>query len=267
MQFSRLSYTERAKSCTSSIAKQLLELLDSKKTNLALSADVTSAEELLYIADQLGPTICLLKTHIDIIQDFTRALTIELKKLAAKHHFFLFEDRKFADIGNTVKHQYTGGIYRIADWAHFINAHSLPGPGIIQGLADASHDKQRGLILLAEMSSKGHLMDDRYIQATLHLAKQFPDFVMGFITQRALSSDPRWVYLTPGVQLTTGQDTLGQQYITPEKAIEEQGTDIIIVGRGILSSSRPLETANLYRERAFIAYERRLINPAQAIPA
>jgi uridine monophosphate synthetase len=251
---SHLTYHERAKFCLSVVGKQLLELMDHKKTNLALSADVTSAADLLEIADKLGPEICILKTHIDIIEDFTPSLTHQLVELAQQHHFLIFEDRKFADIGHTVKHQYGGGIYRIADWAEMTNAHCLPGPGIIQGLWESGRKKNRGLILLAEMSSAGHLMTPDYMANALKMAEEFPEFVFGFITQRALSESPHWINLTPGVKLETKMDDLGQQYVTPEKAIIERGTDIIIVGRGILKASNPLEEARHYRQRGWQAY-------------
>lgn len=250
-------YSERAQACPSLIAKNLLQIMDTKKTNLALSADVTSSTALLKLADACGPEICMLKTHIDIIDDFTPSLTQQLRQLADHHQFIIFEDRKFADIGNTVKHQYAGGIYRIADWADVVNAHSLPGPGIIDGIAEVGRPKNRGLIMLAEMSSSGHLMSGDYQQATLKMAEQYPDFVIGFITQHALSADPHWINMTPGVKLQAGGDQLGQQYVTPEKAIIENGSDIIIVGRGILAADHPQIEAGKYREAGWNAYLRR----------
>src|SRR5688572_114778 len=165
-----MRYSERVNFCKNPLAKKLLQLLDDKKTNLALSADVTRADQLLELANQLGPEICVLKTHIDIVEDFTPELTQQLQKLEKQHHFFIFEDRKFADIGHTVKLQYQKGIYHIADWADIINAHSLPGAGIVSGLSEVGLAKKRGLLLLAEMSSANNLFDQEYTQKTLEMA-------------------------------------------------------------------------------------------------
>ena len=249
-----LSYAKRAELCANPTAKKLLELMDAKKTNLAIAADVTTKAELIKIADELGPEICVLKTHIDIVEDFDTELILELQRLAEKHNFLIFEDRKFADIGNTVKYQYEGGVYHISDWSHLTNAHAVPGPGIIEGLKEIGLPKGRGLLLLAEMSSKGTLAKGAYTEATIQMALQHKDFVIGFINMRQLVDDPCFINMTPGVQLSTGGDNLGQQYNTPENVISQQKSDIIIVGRGIYEAAEPVAEAKRYREAGWTAY-------------
>lgn len=253
----KLTYAERAQSCNNALTQKLLRLIDTKKSNLALSADVNHCHELLDLAEKIGPEICVLKIHVDILSDFTPAFTEKLQQIAKKHQFLIFEDRKFADIGNTVKQQYAGGIYRIADWADIVNAHVLPGPGIIQGLSEVGLKMQRGLLLLAEMSSANNLLTPEYAEKTLAMARQYKDFVIGFISQRKLSDEPHWIYMTPGVQLKAATDTLGQQYVTPEKAIIDNGSDIIIVGRGIIAANDPIAEAKKYRDAGWRAYENR----------
>lgn len=83
----------------------------------------------------------MLKTHIDIINDFNEENLDKLVELASKHNFVIFEDRKFADIGNTVKSQFAKGVFKISKWAHIVNAHSICGQGCIQGLKEVNKKK------------------------------------------------------------------------------------------------------------------------------
>jgi orotidine 5'-phosphate decarboxylase subfamily 1 len=253
-----LDYLSRAKFCTNPTGKMLLELMENKQTNLAIAADVTTSAELLNIASTLGPEICVLKTHIDIIEDFSPQLIAELSALAQKYNFLLFEDRKFADIGNTVKHQYRGGIYHIANWSHITNAHTVPGAGIIEGLKTIGAPLGRGLLLLAEMSSAGNLAYGEYTKKTLEMAEIYRDFVIGFITMRQLIDQPYFINFTPGINLEKTSDDLKQQYVTPYQAIVERKTDIIIVGRGIYKAQNPVEVAREYRELGWNAYKKRI---------
>jgi orotidine-5'-phosphate decarboxylase len=265
-----MTYEQRLQHCTNDAATQLLQLVIKKQSNLCVSLDVTTRSEFLRIADAVGPYIVLLKTHIDIISDYDSTFIDEIQQLAIRHEFLLFEDRKFADIGSTVQHQYRDGIYKISSWAHITNAHILPGEGIIDGLksiglpststatsTSTSPRQQRGLLLLAEMSSKGSLATGTYTDTAVKLAEKHTDFVIGFIAQRSLSSNPALLVMTPGVSLGSKDDTLGQQYNTPESVIMN-GTDIIIVGRGIIANEKPQVAAAEYQRQGWNAYQKRL---------
>jgi orotidine-5'-phosphate decarboxylase len=67
---------------------------------------VTTSAALIALIHAVGPHICVLKTHIDILTDASPQLYTELRRLSAHYNFILFEDRKFADIGHTVSLQY-----------------------------------------------------------------------------------------------------------------------------------------------------------------
>lgn len=253
-----MSYSERAHHALNPVGRRLLQLMDEKQSNVALALDVTQCSQALELADLLGPEIALLKLHVDILQDYTPAFIGQLQALAQKHHFLLFEDRKFADIGSTVRAQYQGGVYRIAEWADLINAHTIAGPSTLEGLKSVGLSLGRATLLIASMSTKGALFTARYTQKTVELALTHSDFVIGFITQHKLTDEPAFIHMTPGVHLKASGDALGQGYITPECALIERCNDLIIVGRGILEAPDPLREAQCYRKRAFAIYRNRL---------
>jgi uridine monophosphate synthetase len=363
----KATFASRAETATHPLTAYLFRLMDLKASNLCLSADVSSARELLYLADKVGPSIVVLKTHHDVVAnwDFNQqtGTGAKLMSIARKHGFLIFEDRKFGDIGNTVQMQYTGGSARIIDWAHIVNVNMIPGKAVVTALADAatrwrerypyevktlvtvgtprsetfeeqeeeseqtpinpnslqnppsgifrSADRKgsivsittvtqhyepadsprlsksmvegdeslfpgieeapmdRGLLILAQMSSKGNFMTEEYTMACIEAAREHKHFVMGYVSQQGLNSEPgdAFIHMTPGCQLPpegeeeNGQmsgDGKGQQYNTPQKLITECGTDIIIVGRGILKAGDPQVTAEKYRRQGWKAYLARI---------
>ncbi|EGO02192.1 hypothetical protein SERLA73DRAFT_178009 [Serpula lacrymans var. lacrymans S7.3] len=268
------TYEQRAKKHGNPAARKLLETMERKKTNLSVSVDVTKKKDFLAIIDVVGPFVCLIKTHIDIIEDFDQTVIEHLQELSVKHDFLIFEDRKFADIGNTVALQYSSGVYKISSWAHLTNAHAVPGPSIITGLSSIGLPLGRGLILLSEMSSKGALTTGSYTEDAVRMARSRRDFVVGFIAQKRMDgigaieaddvTEEDFLVLAPGVGLDSKGDAMGQQYRTPREVVLESGCDVIIVGRGIYGKSDQLDVENVrkqaerYRQEGWSAYLERV---------
>jgi orotidine-5'-phosphate decarboxylase len=55
------TYGQRAENAKNPTAKQLLLTMERKKTNLAVSVDVTICRDLLNIIEAVGPYVCLIK--------------------------------------------------------------------------------------------------------------------------------------------------------------------------------------------------------------
>eukprot|EP00300_Choanocystis_sp_HF-7_P038347 c5517_g1_i1.p1 GENE.c5517_g1_i1~~c5517_g1_i1.p1 ORF type:complete len:489 (+),score=126.17 c5517_g1_i1:31-1467(+) len=253
----RLLLEERLEKCSNSIAQRVFRSILSKRTNLCVAVDETSPERVLELARLLGPHICVLKTHVDILDSVPSSFGPTLLALAEEHNFLVFEDRKFADIGNTVKLQFTSGVFQMSSWCHITNAHGLPGDGVIDGLREGSRDQtgavRHGLLLLAQMSSAGNLCTEQYAKSVVEMATRHPDFVCGFVSQSLLAPNSGLLHFTPGVKLAKGTDALGQQYNTPLTAVE-QGADVIIVGRGVTDAKDPVAEALQYKEQGWQAY-------------
>ena len=171
--------------------------------------------------------------------------------------------------------QYSSGVYKIASWSHITNAHPVPGPSVISGLASVGRHLQRGLLILAEMSTKGSLATGSYTEEAVRMARVNRDFVIGFIAQQRMDGaalrpgevfdpDEDFLILTPGVGLDAKGDSMGQQYRTPREVVLESGCDVIIVGRGVYGKDNGLNPeavrvqAERYRAEGWKAYQERV---------
>ena len=295
-----LSFEQRAQLArTNAFSKQLFELMARKKSNLCLSADITDADELIRVIDQVGSEICLLKTHMDIVQlkkssedlhasqfPSYESLIQRIVELSEKHDFLIFEDRKFADIGNTVQHQYENGPFSIVQWSHLTNTHLVSGLSSVKALQQsaqrflsfvekdvaattttATTTTTRGCLVIAEMSTQDSLygkpeFKQYFLQLSEQAAEECSDFVSGFICQgRFIKQSDRGahlLYCTPGVNIDASADGLGQVYNSPEHVVGELKSDVIIVGRGIYHNTDPRQSAQEFRQRAWSAYEKRI---------
>ena len=69
------------------------------------------------------------------------------------------EDRKFADIGNTVLLQCNQpGYHMTSKWAELVTCHALPGTGVLSALEGVVG----GCVLVAQMSCHGNLANEDY---------------------------------------------------------------------------------------------------------
>ncbi|XP_012283675.1 uridine 5'-monophosphate synthase [Orussus abietinus] len=257
---SRLSmnFLRRAAESKNPVASKLFRLMSSKETTLCLAADLTTTNSILELANLAGPHIAVLKIHVDIVEDFTKDFTKQLRQLAEKHDFLLMEDRKFGDIGHTVSLQYQKGVYRIAEWADFVTVHPIAGPKIISGLETALDgiSEHRGFFLVCEMSSEGALTTEDYIRRAVSMAK-CSETIVGVVSQSEVISDPGLIQLTPGVRLSETSDSLGQRYNTPATVVAS-GADLVVVGRGITEANDKLAAILRYKEALWQAYKKRI---------
>lgn len=230
---------------------RIREIMKVKKSNICLSLDYTSSKKIINTVTILKDHIIMVKLHCDIIEDFSQNFIDELVKICKESRILIFEDRKFADIGNTFKHQFTSGIFKIRDWADIVTLHGLVGEGQIRQFSQLKRKDQYAL-LVAQMSNRVNLLDYNYTQKLVKMAEKNSDNILGLICQEKLL-DHNFLHFTPGIKLENRTDSCDQQYKTPKEAIQN-GSDILIIGRGIIDSDNVSETCQKYQKEAWKHY-------------
>ena len=236
-------------------ADEIRSSMASRRTRVALAADLITISEISDALSQAGPSICMLKTHVDGVVDFEYNRWMdEVIRPAREMGILIFEDRKFADIGHVSKIQMLGH-QRIAAWADIVTAHRISGPDIIDGIHAAWEEVGRrgSILVLAQMSSSENFLDARYTEKTVASCKDMPG-VCGFIgngsnpmsissLRDAVGSEK--LILTPGINFDPSLSVMGQRYGHPTEAIRS-GADAVIVGSGIIRSDSISNAATQY---------------------
>ena len=163
------------------MARSYMEVAVRKKSLVCLAADRNTMDGLFELVNAVGPYIAALKTHVDLVDDWTPERWSEFCRTAKEFDLLVFEDRKFADIGKISCDQ-MGGVYDIKNWADLVTAHLISGADIVDGLQAAWKDVERdgGVLLLAQMSSRGNLLIPSYTATVAEHGSKLPG-VFGFI--------------------------------------------------------------------------------------
>ena len=248
------------------MARKYMEVACRKQTLVCLAADRNTMAGLFDLIETVGPHIAALKTHVDLVDDWTAESWGRFCEVAKAADLLIFEDRKFADIGGISQKQ-MAGVYNIRAWSDLVTAHLISGPDIVDGLQAGWSDVGRsgGVLLLAQMSSRGNLLNPEYTSQVVAKGKAH-DGVFGFIGNgsrpeelallRNAVGEGKLIW-TPGVNLAVGDGEMGQRYGDPREAVLA-GSDCIIVGSGIHKAENPAQQAEAYAEASWSAlFERK----------
>lgn len=236
-------FTNQEKKCINEKGIKLCELMKKKQSNLCVATDCRTSFELFELIEKVGKSVCLLKTHSDMIVDWSIEVENELNELKNKYEFMWLEDRKFGDIANTCIKQ----LEKFSFTPDFVTVHSIAGKDTIEELS-----KRTGVIIISDMSTKGNLCDVQYQKKTYDMCKDIS--IVGYVGQTG-KRNSKYLQFIPGVNENVSGDGKGQQYQDVETKIA-MGADVIIVGRGICESDDPEKMAEYYREKGWTMFEK-----------
>tara|TARA_B100000287_G_scaffold121033_1_gene112810 strand:+ start:12893 stop:13696 length:804 start_codon:yes stop_codon:yes gene_type:complete len=248
---------ERWSNCEQPIARKYMEVACNKQSLVVLAADKNNMGDLNDLIEEVGDYISALKTHVDLIDDWSKDAWNEFITKAKNKDLLIFEDRKHGDIGKIAKKQ-MGGVYNSREWADLITAHLISGSSVLDGIHEAWSEVNRkgGVLVLAQMSSEGNLLElPGYTDSVIEIGKSHST-CFGFIGNgsrpnelselRKKVGQGKMIW-TPGVNLNANEAVLGQRYGDPKEAILS-GSDAIIVGSGIYNAENPIDAAKKYAE-------------------
>ena len=238
---------------------RIRDVMQRQHSNVCVAIDKCTTAEVRAIIETVGAHVCIVKLHADIINDFDEAFIAYLLRAKRTHGFLLWEDRKFADIGHTVRRQLHGGVHRISSWADIVSCHAVAGRPALDALTGVSETEAPSdvpmVVLVASLSCADNLLDETYTQRAISVARNHPH-VVGVVTQKALSASDAAALLTfvPGITLradASASDAFGQQYHTMD---DKPFADVLVVGRAITNAPTPAQM--LQRVRALVTTTR-----------
>jgi orotidine-5'-phosphate decarboxylase len=221
-----------------------------QSSSVIVALDFSSEQETMQLVNQLEPELCRLKVGKEL---FTRCGPSLVRQLVDKK-FDVFLDLKYHDIPNTVA-QACLAAAELGVW--MLNVHALGGEKMMQAARQAVVSNAAAghcsplLIAVTWLTSSGQAeLDALGIKATPQemvsrlaaMAKNAGlDGVVCSAQEAPLlrrSMGEEFLLVTPGIRLANSQQDDQCRVVTPEKAIAD-GASYLVIGRPITQSSEP----------------------------
>ena len=205
---------------------------------LAYDIEGGTLNNLLALLDEIHADLVGLKVHSEIL-NFSEGENELLYDMCHAYGIFLWEDRKFNDIGSTFQKQ----VQRYEKIRDVISVSPMSGSDILK--IDTSLD----IFVLVQMSSKGNLFTREVSKSIMDMVTfeklEGNENIKGIICQNQefINTDLPVLTIKPGINLSATGDSLGQCYSN----LSGDLPDMIVVGRGITLSQNPAEEIQKYK--------------------
>jgi len=205
---------------------------------LAYDIEGTTLNNILALLDEIHDNLVGLKVHNEIL-NFSDGENELLYDMCHAYGLFLWEDRKFNDIGATFEKQ----VKRYEKFRDVVSVSPMSGCDILK--VETTLD----IFVLVQMSSRANLF-------TREVSKNIIDMITfeklsgnenikGIICQNQefINTDLPVLTIKPGINLSATSDALGQCYSN----LDGDLPDMIVVGRGITNSADPALEIQKYK--------------------
>ena len=205
---------------------------------LAYDIEDGTLNNLLALIDEIHDDLVGLKVHNEIL-NLSEGENELLYDMCHAYGLFLWEDRKFNDIGATFQKQ----IKRYEKCRDVVSVSPMSGSDIFK--IETSLD----IFVLVQMSSKGNLFTREISRSIIDMITfeklSGNENIKGIICQNSefINTDLPVLTIKPGINLSVTGDTLGQCYSN----LNGDLPDMIVVGRGITKSADPVQEIKKYK--------------------
>jgi len=218
-----------------------------------IALDFSSREEVISFLKQFDEPV-----YVKIGMELTYACGLDIVKEVKAMGYKIFLDLKLHDIPNTVK----GGMKNLAALGvDIVNCHCGGGiammraakEGLIEGTPEGKEvPKLIGVTILTSTSQEGMNNEmgipGAVIDTVVHYAKNAKEAGLDGVVCSVLEAKAiheacgnDFLTVTPGIRLAGNSKDDQKRVATPEFA-NEQGCDMIVVGRSITKAENPVET-------------------------